>query len=109
MSSAGGEFQGLAHAVEGKAQILESADGGRILRLQDLNVDTGPDLKVYLSAAPVDAGSNYAQEFTSLGDLKGKIGSQNYEIPEDVDLVRYQSVVIWCQRFAVGFAAAPLG
>jgi hypothetical protein len=105
---AGGEFQGLAHTVEGEAQILVSAGGDRILRLQDFSVDNGPDLKVYLSTAPFAAGSDYAQEFVSLGDLKGNIGNQNYEIPSNVDVSRFQSIVIWCERFAVGFAAAPL-
>jgi hypothetical protein len=37
------------------------------------------------------------------------IDPQNYEIPRDVDLERFRSAVVWCERFGVGFAVAPLG
>ncbi|MCO4835109.1 MAG: DM13 domain-containing protein, partial [Acidimicrobiaceae bacterium] len=46
--------------------------------------------------------------FIDLGDLKGNIGSQNYEIPVGIDLDRYSTVVIWCVRFGVAFGAAEL-
>jgi hypothetical protein len=41
--------------------------------------------------------------------LKGNIGSQNYEIPADVDVSQYQSVVIYCMPFHVVFSTATLG
>ena len=40
--------------------------------------------------------------------MKANIGSQNYEIPEDLDLDRYRAVSIWCRRFGVNFGTAPL-
>jgi hypothetical protein len=43
-----------------------------------------------------------------LGDLRGNIGRQNYEIPDDVDLDAYDTVVIWCERFTTSFGAADL-
>ena len=49
-----------------------------------------------------------AAAFDDLGYVKGNIGSQNYLIPADVRLDRYRSVVVWCKRFSVPFAAAPL-
>ena len=54
-----------------------------------------------------DSGS-FDDDFVDLGDLKGNIGAQNYEIPIDVDLDRYDTVVIWCVRFGVAFGAADL-
>ncbi|MCI0860900.1 MAG: DM13 domain-containing protein, partial [Chloroflexi bacterium] len=36
------------------------------------------------------------------------IGDQNYELPVDLDLSNYGSVVIWCVPFRVPFNAAPL-
>ncbi len=39
---------------------------------------------------------------------KGNIGDQNYDLPDDLDLNVYRSVVIWCKRFGVNFAVAPL-
>ena len=50
----------------------------------------------------------FDDDIVNLGDLKGNIGDQNYEIPADVRLDRFQSAVVWCQRFGVGFAVAPL-
>ena len=46
--------------------------------------------------------------FREIGSLKGNIGDQNYEIPPEIDLAKYRAVTIWCQRFSVNFATAPL-
>ena len=40
--------------------------------------------------------------------MKGNKGDQNYEVPTNIDLSQYQSVTIWCGRFGVNFATAPL-
>lgn len=105
-----GSFYNLIHAGSGQASIYQLADGSRILRLQGFEVDNGPDLYVYL--VPIDpvsasVGSGISG-FVSLGRLKGNIGDQNYEIPAELDLSQFKSVVIWCQAFAVPFIAAPL-
>ena len=46
--------------------------------------------------------------FIEVGALKGNIGDQNYEIASDLDLSKYRAVTIWCKRFGVNFATAPL-
>lgn len=105
-----GEFIDLAHEGTGTAQIVELDDGSYILRLEDLDVFNGPDLRVILSAAPLseDDGVYDDVEFLDLGDLKGNIGNQNYEIPAGTDLSRYETVAIWCRRFNVSFNAAEI-
>jgi hypothetical protein len=104
-----GSFIGRSHPAEGTALVLTDGTEQRFLRFEDFSTDNGPDLNVYLSTAPPDADeSAFDDDFIDLGDLKGNIGSQNYEIPPDVDLSRYQSVVIWCVRFGVAFGAAEL-
>ena len=40
--------------------------------------------------------------------VKGNRGDQNYQLPADVDLSRYESVSIWCKRFGVNFGSATL-
>ncbi|MGH9972454.1 MAG: DM13 domain-containing protein [Nitrososphaeraceae archaeon] len=35
----------------------------------------------------------------NVGRLKGNIGHQNYEIPQDVDLYKYNMVLIWAEHF----------
>ena len=70
----------------------------------------GPDVRVYLVAA-TDASDNETVTragFVELGKLKGTEGDQNYEIPAGLDLGKYRAVTIWCRRFSVNFATAPL-
>lgn len=105
-----GSFYNLRYKGGGEAVVYQQADGTRILRLQDFSVDNGPDLFVYLVPAdpvPSTSGTEIAG-FYNLGVLKGNIGDQNYEIPADLDLSQFKSVVIWCRAFAVPFSAAPL-
>lgn len=105
-----GDFRNLNHESEGSAVALRLADGRRIVRFEDFSVDNGPDLFVYLSSAPLNSpdDDDFNKDFVSLGRLKGNKGSQNYEVPASVDLAKYARVVIWCKRFASGFAVAGL-
>ncbi|MDE0269212.1 MAG: DM13 domain-containing protein [Acidimicrobiaceae bacterium] len=104
-----GTFIPRSHPTQGKVQVWSNGQGQRILRLENLQTDNGPDLNVYLSTASVDApAGEFDDDFFDLGDLKGNIGSQNYDIPADVDLNRYSTVAIWCVRFGVVFGVAEL-
>lgn len=106
---ASGEFISRSHPTRGSAEVLGDGTGQRFLRFEDFRTDNGPDLNVYLSSAPADApAGQFDDDFVDLGDLKGNVGSQNYEIPRDLDLDRYSTVVIWCVRFSVIFGAAEL-
>lgn len=105
-----GTFHGVAHDAKGNAEIIELQDGKKILRFTDFEVSNGPDVVVYLSSVN-DANDNDSiknSDFVLLSQLKGNIGDQNYELPGDIDLSQYNSAVIWCRRFGVNFAVAPL-
>ncbi len=106
---AAGAFHSVAHETRGTATVLD-LDGRRILRLTDFATSNGPDVRVYLVAAP-DAADNETVTkagFVELGKLKGNQGDQNYDLPAEVDLTQYRAVTIWCARFGVNFATAPL-
>ena len=104
-----GDFIDRSHPTSGVAVVLSDGTGQRFLRFEDFRTDNGPDLDVYLSTADPDApAGDFDDDFVSLGDLTGNIGDQNYEIPADVDLSVYRTVVIWCVRFSVAFGAAAL-
>ena len=106
---ASGEFISRSHPTRGQVEVLGDGTGQRFLRFEDFRTDNGPDLNVYLSAAPPDAPvGQFTDVYVDLGDLKGNVGSQNYEIPRDLDLDVYSTVVIWCVRFSVIFGAAEL-
>jgi hypothetical protein len=105
-----GRFHGVAHATQGLATIYQLPDGKRALRLTEFETSNGPDVQVYL-VATTDATDNETVTqacFIHLGALKGTIGDQNYELPADVNLSKYQAVTIWCRRFGVNFGTAPL-
>lgn len=107
---AAGPFAGLSHDAAGTAQLVALEDGTRYLRFaEDFRVENGPDLVVWLSAAPAGGeASAHTEDFVLFGTLKGNVGSQNYELPAGIDLERYRTAVVWCRRFNVGFAAAPV-
>lgn len=105
-----GSFRGLAHETKGNAAIHRLPDGGEVLRLSEFETSNGPDVRVFLVAAP-EANDNESVTkagFIDLGTMKGNIGDQNYELPPNVDLNKYRSVSIWCRRFGVNFGSAPL-
>jgi hypothetical protein len=105
-----GNFKSLAHETKGSASIYQLADGQRTLRLTQFETSNGPDVHVYLIAAEIDKGSDAikAAGFVDLGSMKGNKGDQNYEIPADTDLNKYNNVTIWCARFGVNFGQAAL-
>lgn len=108
-----GELVSHEHATTGTARVLQLEDGSRVLRLEGLDTSNGPDLRVWLTDAPVIEGRDGwfvfdDGAFVDLGELKGNQGDANYEIPADVDLDALTSVSIWCERFAVSFGAAEL-
>lgn len=101
-----GAFYGIDHAAAGTATIYEQ-EGSFVLRFEDdTDIQNGPDLFVWLVAAPDYEGE--PTEYIDLGKLKGNVGGQNYPLPEEFDPAIHQSVLIWCLRFSTPFAAAPL-
>jgi hypothetical protein len=107
---ASGEFRSLEHGTTGTAVVLQIEDGSRFLRLEGLETSNGPDLRVILTDQPVSDDWHVWDdgEYLDLGALKGNVGSSNYTIPDDLDLSRFETAVIWCRRFSVGFGVAPL-
>ncbi len=106
---ASGQFKGYAHETQGNASIYD-VNGKRVLRLTNFKTSNGPDVHVYLVAASdaMDDATVKKAGFIDLGSMKGNMGDQNYEVPNNADLEKYQAVTIWCARFNVNFATAPL-
>ena len=105
-----GRFHGVAHEGKGTATIYRLPDGRRVLRFTEFETSNGPDVQVYLVAAGDAADSETVKKagFVHLGALKGNRGDQNYDVPSDVDLGKYRAATVWCRRFGVNFATAPL-
>jgi hypothetical protein len=105
-----GVFEGADrfHQGEGIATIFELPDSSRLLRLADFMVTNGPDLHVLLATGSNPTESEDLGEYVDLGSLKGNLGNQNYQIPSEIDVAKYNSVVIYCVPFHVVFAHADL-
>ena len=108
-----GQFQNADafHRGAGTATVYELGDGGRrVLRFEDFRVTNGPDLRVLLANAPAPDGRSELADagYIELAALKGNVGSQNYDIPDDFDLAAARSVVIYCDPFRVIFSTATL-
>ena len=100
-----GSFVGVGdgvHDAQGNAYTIPVEGKSNVLRLENFKSTNGPDLYVYLST------DKMASDYVSLGKLKANNGNQNYEIPNDVDLSKYNNVLIWCKTFGVLFGNAEL-
>jgi hypothetical protein len=86
-----GDFTSLAHETKGTATIYQLPDGKRTLRLTNFETSNGPDVRVYLVAAPEATDNDTVMNagFIDLGSMKGNKGDQNYDLPADVDLDKH--------------------
>jgi len=92
----------------GKGKVTVYSD---LVHLEsDFEVGPGPKFHVYLvpdrnvtTRTAVDRTM-----YVDLGRLKAFKGSQNYPVPAGVELAKYGSVVIWCERFGVLISPATL-
>lgn len=107
-----GLLAGRAHPASGRASIYQTPDGKRDLRLTDFTTSNGPDVHVVLAQS---ADESLKQDFVKgqlnsieLGVLKANQGNQNYDLPDSADLSRYDTVVIYCERFHAVFGVAKL-
>ena len=99
------------HPISGGAAIHALAGGGYELRLDGaFRTVPGPDLVVYVSAAPdaEDDATVASGPGFSAGRLQAVEGPQSYPLPAEFDPASAGSVVIWCQRYGVQFGTAPL-
>ncbi len=98
-TAATGAFTGVGHPGEGTVNLLTDGAQTFVRFEDDFATDNGPDLY----AAVVVGG-----ERIELGELRGNQGSQNYELPADIDPATVESVQVWCKRFDVVFTEAAV-
>lgn len=94
------------HYGKGKVSVYQRT----VFLESDFEVGPGPAFHVYLvpKANIRDEAAVKDAMFVDLGGLRAFKGSQRYPIPAGVDLKKYPSVVIWCERFSVLISPADL-
>lgn len=93
------------HRGMGPVSLIE-VDGKTFLRFDNVAIQNGPDLHVYLGRGM--GGAYDGNRDLYLGALKATNGSFNYELPAGTPTGEYKSVVVWCRAFTVLFTWADL-
>ena len=103
-----GSFVGLAgHDGRGDAGVFALAEGSQVLRLENFEIENGPDLRLYV--VPGADQTDPTGDSLYLGELRGNVGDQSYEIPGDFHLGAGDwTVLVWCEAFSVEFVAATV-
>lgn len=96
-----GDFVSAAHNTSGVASVDSN---GTTLTLTNFKTDSGPDLNIYL-ASSLNA---ITADYIDLGDLKGRDGNYDYNVPAQTNFDTYKYVVVWCVDFDVNFGYAVL-
>jgi hypothetical protein len=103
--SAAASLTGIRHRATGRVRLVPISSGGRVVRLEELDVEPGPDYVLYLVPG---AGREDPDGGTLLDRLKGSRGNQNYPVPPGTRLDGPVTVLIWCRAFSVPVAAATV-
>ena len=99
-----GSFAGFdrIHTGSGNVSVIQAGEKYIVRFEENFDVANGPDLYVGFGK-----DGEYIKG-SEIGELKGNIGSQNYEVPSGININDFDEVWIWCKAFSVGFAKAAL-
>jgi len=107
-----GVLNAKAHPTSGRASVYHTSDGKFELRLTNFVTSNGPDVHIVLAQS---TDPNLSRNFVTgelndveVAQMKANQGDQNYDLPNSVDLNKYDAVVIYCVRFHAVFGLAKL-
>ncbi len=107
-----GNFVGVAKQkapTTGSASIQESDSGALLLVFDDaFSTPDGPDLKVILYRGDEVPAAIEEADYITVAPIQSFTGSQQYRLPDDVDLSAFGAIGIWCRQFNVTFGSATL-
>lgn len=98
-----GVLEGIDHRASGAANLIRREDGRFVIELRDIDIQNGPDYDVFLVEGTDRQGID---DGVRIDDLKGNLGTQYYDVDENVDPGAGWTVLIWCQTFGVPVANA---
>ncbi len=94
---------------QGTVTVYELPNRSQFLRFEEFRVTNGPQLHVILTRlGEPQTAEDVGQDYIDLGELKGNVGNQNYEVPNGVNFLEYRGVVIFDLRYNIVFTTARL-
>ncbi|MEP1231227.1 MAG: DM13 domain-containing protein [Litorimonas sp.] len=104
------EFFKKKYRIKGTWSLTERDGKHFITFSDDFKTKNGPDLKIFLSpksTADVN-GKNAIDGAVNIGVLKSNKGSQEYEIPADVNLSQFSTVLVHCEAYSILWGGGAL-
>ena len=107
---ASGTWTTKGYAINGGWKIVARDDKKIIIFDEHFKTKKGPDLKVYLSRKSIKdiGGGDVIQSSVKIGRLNSHKGAQEYEIPNNVNLNDFASLLIHCEAYAHLWGGAAL-
>jgi hypothetical protein len=95
---------------EGTAKIYDMGNGAQLIRLEDFFVTINSDLEIRLTdlSQPKSTAEVENAPYKLVAPLKATVGTMNYEVPKDIDVTKFKSIVIWCEITRNAYAAATI-
>jgi hypothetical protein len=98
-----GELHGIDHDATGTASIYRRTDGSTVVGLEDIDIEPGPDYRVFVVRGDDRTSPGDGLE---LDGLRGNQGTQYYDVPPGTDPGQGWTVLVWCRAFGVPIANA---
>jgi hypothetical protein len=94
-----GSFRSGARDTSGRATVYQQSNGSRVLTLSNFSTSNEPVLNVILlDGSSIANSQNFTPGSTNgrdIGEIKGSQPEQSYALPADVDIDRFNTVVIY--------------
>lgn len=98
-----GSLEGIDHHATGTVALYRVGDRLAV-RFEEIDVEGTPTPSVH----HVDAGARAPDGGRRLGGLKAERGSFSYLLPVGTAAAEVETVLVWCDRYAVPIAASDL-
>ena len=107
---ASGEWTKKSYRSKGGWSIVQRGDKRYVVLDDGFSTRNAPDLKIFLSPSEGGAlnGRNATDGAVLISPLSSNKGAQEYEIPADVNLDDFASIIIHCQAFSKLWSVAAL-
>lgn len=104
-----GSWTKKTHKISGTWSIVDNGKT-KTIHLKGFSTKKAPDLKIFLSPQTAKASSNKNATAGSkfVVELKSHKGDQSYSIPSGVDLTKYKSILIHCEKYTKLWGAGDL-